>query len=278
MGNIISVIQQSGGVGKSTAVFNISHILADKNYKVLAIDNDIQSDLMPFFFGRDENSLNTIIPVEVLTIKNSDLIIGKANTNNLYKENEIIKPIKIKKNLFYLGATKHLSNVLNQNYDDIVYNFIDNLELLKKEYDFILIDCPPTESNLQKCALMASDNLLIPTHIEPKSIGGIGGTIQLYNKIKKIKNRTKQDINILGIFVSMFSTQDLQLEKYYKTMLNELYGNFLLNTQISQSIRIKESSAISCSIVDYVKQNKGSKKSAEQYINLVNEILSKVGV
>jgi chromosome partitioning protein len=281
-GIVISIIQQSGGVGKSTSNFNLSHILASKGMKVLSIENELQSDLMSFYFGRD-NKLNIKVPSEVLEIGNKNVNIGNAHSLNLYDRDSIIKPIKIKDNLFFIGSTKHLSKILAAPYDEVVYDYEENIDKLKKQFDIILIDCPPTESNLQKAALLASDYALIPTFLEQKSIGGIAGTIQLINHLKRIKQRSHSDLNVLGIFVTQYSytsqqnkASSLILEQEYNQKLIELYPDFLLKTRISHSMKMRESSALQQSIVDYAKEDKKASRIASEYESLAVEILNKI--
>lgn len=282
MSKVISIIQQSGGVAKSTANFNLSHIIADMGIKVLDIENELQSDLMAFYCGRDEN-LNINVPEKILYKENDEIKTGSAHTINLYKDNPIIDPIEIKNNLHYIGSTKHISPILTKSFEEVVYNFMDNIEKLKKQFDIIFIDCPPTESNLQKAALMASDYALIPTFLEQKSIGGITGTIQLINHLKKIKQRQNLDLNILGIFVAQYSyikdekkISSVVLERIYFEKLINLYSEFLLKTRISDSIKIRESETLQMSIVDYAKEDKAAIKVADEYKTLAIEILDRI--
>lgn len=281
-GIVISVIQQSGGVGKSTSTFNLSHIFSNQGLKVLSIENELQSDLMSFYFGRDDK-LNINVPSNVLNFENKRINTGDAHSLNLYIENSIVNPIEVKNNLFYIGSTKHLQTILNSPFDEVAYNYVDNIEKLKKQFDIILIDCPPTESNLQKAALLASDYALIPTFLEQKSIGGIAGTIQLINHLKKIKQRSNSDLNILGIFVTQYNyTSQLEkgsssiLERIYNEKLIELYPEFLLKTRISYSIKMRESSALQQSIVDYSKEDKKASRIANEYELLAKEIINKI--
>lgn len=284
MGVVISVVQQSGGVGKSTTVFNLAHIYANMNMKVLAIENETQSDLMAFLFGRDEH-LNINVPPSVVDLDNNgSILIGAAHSLNLYKENAVIKPVKIKDNLSFIGSTKHLATVLTAPFEDVVYTFIDNIEKLKSQYDIILIDCPPTESNLQKAAILASDNVLIPTFLEQKSIGGIAGTIQLINSLNtRIKSRMQSKTEILGIFITQYSytnnvkkESSLVLEQSYYEKLINLYPDHLLKSKISYSMKIRESAALNMSIIEYINGNKSSIRIANEYNSLANEILERI--
>lgn len=280
MGIVISLVQQSGGVGKSTSVFNLSHIYADMGMKVLSIENETQSDLMAFYYGRNE-ILNINVPEGILEVVNDSIVTGKAHTLNLYKENANVRPIQIKPNLSFIGSTKHLSSILSAPFEDVVYTFMDNVRSLKSQYDIILIDCPPTESNLQKAALLASDYVLIPTFLEQKSIGGIAGTIQLINSLNsKIKVREQSKTEILGIFITQYSytknvkkESSLVLEQSYYEKLMSLYPEHLLKAKVSYSIKIRESAALNQSIIEYVNGNKSSNRIACEYESLANEIL-----
>lgn len=237
---------------------------------------------MSFYFGRDDK-LNINVPSNVLNFENKRINTGDAHSLNLYIENSIVNPIEVKNNLFYIGSTKHLQTILNSPFDEVAYNYVDNIEKLKKQFDIILIDCPPTESNLQKAALLASDYALIPTFLEQKSIGGIAGTIQLINHLKKIKQRSNSDLNILGIFVTQYNyTSQLEkgsssiLERIYNEKLIELYPESLLKTRISYSIKMRESSALQQSIVDYSKEDKKASRIANEYELLAKEIINKI--
>lgn len=283
MSTVISVVQQSGGVGKSTSVFNLAHIYASMNINVLAIENETQSDLMAFLFGRNE-TLNINVPNGVVDVENGSIVTGSAHAINLYRENAEIKPIFIKENLSFIGSTKHLSSILSAPFEDVVYTFIDNIEKLKSQYDIILIDCPPTESNLQKAAILASDYVLIPTFLEQKSIGGIAGTIQLVNSLNtRIKSRMQSKTEILGIFITQYSytnnirkESSLVLEQSYYEKLTNLYPDHLLKSKISYSMKIRESAALNISIIEYINGNKSSIRIANEYESLANEILNRI--
>ena len=283
MGVVISVVQQSGGVGKSTSVFNLSNIYASMGMRVLDIENETQSDLMAFYFGRDE-TLNINVPAGVIDVDNGNIITGAAHSLNLYKENVDVQPVLIKDNLSFMGSTKHLSTILSASFEEVVYTFMDNIEKLKSQYDIILIDCPPTESNLQKAALLASDYALIPTFLEQKSIGGIAGTMQLINSLNsRIKLRMQSKTDVLGIFITQYSytnnikkESSLVLEQSYYEKLMNLYPKHLLKSKISYSMKIRESAALNVSIIEYINGNKASIRIANEYESLANEILNKI--
>lgn len=278
LGIVIAVCIQAGGAVKSTMTFNLAKNLASSpfNFKTCALDNDVQSDLMKMFFGVDEKG-DTRIPQEILRKEDNRIIIGDSHTYNMFVEGASVVPYQINNNISYIGSTKQLSDILEKPFDVAAYEFCDKVQELRDKFDFIIIDCLPTECLMQKAALMAADYLLIPTLPNSKTISAIGSTLQTANRQK----RFNKNLTLLGIVLNRYKKQKnlIQLQKAYIEMLHDLYGNELLKSSISESIRVEESATLGLSVIEYSEQEyKGRIPQAKEFLDLTYEILDKIGV
>ncbi|MGL4759378.1 MAG: ParA family protein [Patescibacteria group bacterium] len=249
----ISFSQFKGGCGKTTSTFNIAHALALKNYKVLMIDLDPQAHLT-FYAGIDENlaeeySINeTLIDEKSFPIHTLDKV--DIVPSHLSLEQGI-------KNLSALGlnAYSRLKKPLKE---------------VKKSYDFILLDCPPSLGIITELALISSDYVVIPTQAELLSGNGLINQIESLNKLKQDNDL---DYKILGVFLTRYDSRkklNKQIEQYIKQVIPQL----LLKTKVRENISIAESPATKQDIFSYAVDSNGS----QDYRDLTDEIINIINI
>lgn len=265
---VTSISIQKGGVGKTTVCRNLGEELS-VNYKVLFIDNDPQGNLTESIFG-DELPSAIMHSMESKTSSFIKVTPGISNSYYLYESDEMPEPFKINDNLYIIGSTKHLAEMASKPID-CVYEFKDKLEVLREEFDFIFIDCPPAAGVLQTAAHGASDNLIIPTELSEDSIKGVKQQIESALSNKK---RLNAKLEILGVLINGKSSHKIIIEDEHLTTLSEQYGQKLFQTVVTRSVKISEARSFNKTIRQYQPRS----IQAEQYLSLTSEYLSRVGV
>jgi len=248
MGKIIAVINQKGGVSKTTIAFNLAKGLVEKGKKVLAIDNDPQGNLTSSF-------------LEDSTKMQADII-------SCYQSNQVIKPEEIKHNLYLIGANIHLSKMSDGKLDD-VYNLQENLLTIKNDFDFIIIDCLPSLGFLNLSALIACDMILIPIKPAPYALAGLQ---DLFETISKVKRRFNKNLEILGIIITMVEGKKTVIEKEIEEYLRSNYGTLVFNTLINRAISMVESPTRNQSIMEYDPNG----KQAQQFYQFLDEVMERL--
>ncbi|WKC77986.1 ParA family protein [Borreliella turdi] len=246
---IISVINQKGGVGKTTSAINISYSMILLNKKILLIDIDSQ--------GNSTSGTNTS---EYIPENSSyELINKKIKVKPLSHFRLDIIPSSIKLALL----EKELINELSRE------NFLKNALTLyeKDKYDFIIIDCPPTLSILTINALIASNYLLIPIETEFFAFEGINQLIDTINTIKQIN----KNLDIAGVFINKYDIRNKSKEKYVIS-LKKVFKEKLLNTKIRKNITISKSQEAKMPVYEYDKES----NAAKDFLELSKEILNKI--
>lgn len=249
MKRIVSIINQKGGVGKSTTSQSLAAGLSLKGYKVLLIDMDSQGNLS-FSVGADKESVSTL---EVLKRQAS------AEEALQHIGNLDIIPASIS----LAGADMQLTEMGKE------YRLKESIEPLKKGYDYIIIDTPPALGILTINALTASDSVIIPAQADIYSIDAIG---QLYGTIRAVKQYTNKDLTITGILLTRFSDRTV-LSRDLANMIKgtaEQLGTRLFNSTIREAIVIKEAQASKADIFAYAPKS----KVAADYMGFVEEFLS----
>ena len=257
MGKIISLVNQKGGVGKTTTSINLAASLGLLGKKVLLVDLDPQGNSTTGI-GMDKGALNCTI-YEAL--------------NGSKRPLETIKKTKFK-NLYIIPATITLAGIevefLNKSKTNP--NFIKNAQLkmvldeVRNNYDYILIDCPPSISILTTNALTASDSVLIPVQCEYFALEGI---MQLLNTIKITRNSLNPNLDIEGVVLTMLSRTNLGLEVVEN--VRSFFREKVYDTIIPRLIKITEAPSHGKPIVDYDPTSKGT----EAYINLAKEVIAR---
>ena len=253
---IISVINQKGGVGKTTTVINLAAGLSQLEKKILIIDLDPQGNATTGLgLSNTENS--------------SDTIYGVLNNTNAISD--IIKKTKFK-NLDIITSNVDLSGIEVDTADDSKRAFIlkEKLSLFlrdfSKNYDYILIDCPPSLSLLTVMALVASNSLLVPLQTEFFALEGI---TQLIKTIDRIKVGLNPNLKIRGILLTMFDKRN-KLSSQVEVEARDYFKDKVYKTVIPRNVRLSEAPSHGVPVLIYDKTCPGSKS----YFNFTDEFMS----
>lgn len=251
MGKIISIINQKGGVGKTTTAVNLSAYLADKGYKVLLIDTDSQ--------GNATSGLSKKVKFR------SDLY--EVLLNDEIIENAIVKT-DVRK-LFLLPASIDLAGAEIEMVSLPRREFLlkEKLQSIKDDYDFILMDCPPSLGLMTLNTLVASEFVLIPIQAEFYALEGLS---QLVKTIKSVTRRLNPSLDILGILLTMFDGRT-NLSIQVAEEVKRYFGTKLFKTVIPRSIKLSEAQGFGESVLTYAPKSKG----AEAYKKLCREVIKR---
>ena len=221
MGRIIAIANQKGGVGKTTTSINLSASLAAKGKKVLVIDTDPQGNTTSGF-GIEKNELeNTIY----------ELILGECSIRDCIISNIIKNVSVVPSNVNLAAAEIELIGVDKKEY--ILKNEVD---YVKDDYDFIIIDCPPSLNMLTINSMTTADSVLVPIQCEYYALEGLS---QLIHTINLVKERLNPDLRIDGVVFTMYDSRtnlSMQVVENVKQNLNQK----VYNTLIPRNIRLAE--------------------------------------
>ena len=252
MGRTIAIANQKGGVGKTTTAINLSACLAEKGKKVLAVDMDPQGN-MTSGLGVDKDSVeNTIY----------NLIIGEAKMEEVLIKDVLENLDIIPTNIDLSGAEIELLDVEEKEY--IVRNEIDKI---KDNYDFIIIDCPPSLSMLTINAKTTADSVLVPIQCEYYALEGLS---QLIHTVELVRDRLNPKLTIEGVVFTMYDARtnlSLQVVENVKDNLEQT----IYKTIIPRNIRLAEAPSYGIPINKYDPKSAG----AESYLRLADEVIDK---
>lgn len=251
MGRAIAVANQKGGVGKTTTAINLSSCLAEKGKKVLAVDMDPQGN-MTSGLGVDKNSVeNTIY----------DLMIGEVNINDVVQENILENLDIIPTSIDLSGAEIELLDEENKEY--ILKNAISEI---KDNYDFIIIDCPPSLSMLTINAMTTADSVLVPIQCEYYALEGLS---QLIHTVELVRDRLNPELKIEGVVFTMYDARTNLSLQVVENVKDNLQQN-IYKTIIPRNIRLAEAPSYGMPINHYDAKSSG----ADSYRRLADEVIS----
>lgn len=250
MSRIISVVNQKGGVGKTTTAINLATYLAELGKFVLLIDLDPQANATSGI-GIDHQNINSGL-YEVLMGPHS----MRQATIPLNPDG--LRVVPANQNL--AGANIELVNQIDRE-----QRLLNELADIKHEYDYIIIDSPPSLGLLTINGLVASDEVLIPVQCEYFALEGLG---QLLNTINLVKQYIKPNLNILGAVMTMYDERN----KLAKEIFDELYRYFpnkIFRTVIPRNSKLAEAPSFGKSILHYDPQGKGARAYKKLAIELI---------
>lgn len=250
MAKIISVVNQKGGVGKTTTTVNLSACLADQGKKVLLIDMDPQGNTTSGL-GIDTEELENTVYQVLIGQKSMEESILQTEFGELY-----LSPSDIQ----LAGAEIELVSMKKRE-----YQLKEALEEIKNQYDYILIDCPPSLNLMTINALVASDSVLIPVQCEYYALEGLSRLMQTVKSIKKQLNST---LNIEGIVLTMYDSRT-NLSMMVAEEVKSFFPQKVYRTVIPRNVRLSEAPSYGQPIIAYDPYSRG----AESYTDLAKEVI-----
>lgn len=252
MSKIIAIANQKGGVGKTTTCINLAASLAATHRKVLLVDMDPQGNAtMGSGINKNEQELTTC-----------DLLLGDASLKDI-----CISDSGVGYDILPGNGDLTTAEVSLMEMDDRQRQLRNALEPMKDEYDYILIDCPPSLNMLTVNALVAADSVMIPMQCEYYALEGLSALLTTVNRIKDTVN---PDLCVEGLLRTMFDPRN--------NLSNDVSGQLLVHfpdkvyrTVIPRNVRLAESPSHGIPVIDYDRKSRG----ALAYLALAGEILRK---
>lgn len=249
MSRIISVMNQKGGIGKTTTCVNLGAALTRFSQKVLLIDFDPQANLTASMDVREEGQLTVY-----------DWMKEECSFKEvcIHKEGMDIIPSSMMLSGFDMEMAEHqgrevmLSRVMNQ---------------LLGEYDYVLIDCPPTLGLLSLNALTASDGIIVPLKAEYLSLEGVSALLET---IEAVKENTNQRLSLIGFVITMYNGKH-KIQKDIRALMKEHFKNKVFDTAIRNNIALAEAPSFGEDIFTYSEKSTG----ATDYRKLAKEVLER---
>ena len=254
MSEIISLINEKGGVGKSSSAISIAQILAISGYSILLIDLDPQMNTSKMFGKNDEGNA-----------KDYEQLFCKK----LSKKSEVLDYISQTdyENISILCASRVLNSLIYKIYDESKESNVElcfkyNLALLKDDYDYIIIDNSPFKSYLTTCAMCASNKIITPICVDNFSYDGL---MSLFDTIEELNQKYALSIEFAGMFMTRVAGRTTLYKQMYESYEN-MFGEKFLPVSIRNCIAVSESNTTFEPLLTYDKRC----TAAQDYIELVN--------
>ena len=251
MGTIISIINQKGGVGKTTTAVNLSAYLADKGKKTLLIDEDSQ--------GNSTSGLSRSVDFEKSLY---DVLLNDTALEEAVVKTAIHKLHLLPASIDLAGAEIEIAPLPER--ESLLKR---KIEPLRESYDYILIDCPPSLGLMTLNALVASDSIIIPIQAEFYALEGLS---QLVKTVQVVSRKMNPRLHILGILLTMFDGRT-NLSLQVAEEVKKYFGSKVFRTVIPRTVKLSEAPSFGEPVLTYAPKSKG----AEAYRKLCREVLKR---
>ncbi|MEM6726450.1 MAG: ParA family protein [Bacteroidota bacterium] len=247
MAFVISLLNHKGGVGKTTSAINIGAALVELNKRVLLIDLDPQANL----------TLSLGIPRQKISIY--EAMTGQGD----------LEPVVVKRNLEVVTSTLDLSGAEMELVNEAgrEYILMELIEPISHDYDYVIIDCPPSLGLLTLNALTCTDQVIIPLQTEFLAMQGLA---KLKQVIDKVRFRLNKKLTIGGVIPTMYDARKVLNRDVVET-IKKYFGDKVFNTMIRDNVSLAEAPARQQDIFEYAKGSNGAK----DYLNLAMEIIKR---
>lgn len=249
---VIGVANQKGGVGKTTTAINLAASLAVLEYKTLLVDGDPQAN----------STTGVGFDLHNITQSLYDCMVNEATGKDVILKTDIPNLDLIPSHIDLVGAEIEMINYPNR--EMVLKNIIDPV---KRDYDFIIIDCSPSLGLITVNALTASDSVIVPVQCEFFALEGLG---KLLNTIKIVQSRLNPSLEIEGILMTMYDGR-LRLCNQVVSEVRRHFEDIVFNTIVHRNSKLSEAPSVGKPVILY----DGNSKGSVNYLNLAKEILQK---
>lgn len=252
MSKVIALANQKGGVGKTTTAINLAASLAVLEKKILIVDVDPQANA------------TSGIGFDLKEIEHSiyDCFIGNVEAKDIVLKSEIAGLDLIPSHIDLVGAEIEMLDEDKREY------ILDNiLKHIKKEYDYVLVDCSPSLGLLTLNALTAADSVMIPVQCEYFALEGLG---KLLNTIQMIQKNINTELEIEGFLLTMYDAR-LRLSNHVAAEVRKHFENMVFDTIIQRNIKLSEAPSYGMAAIQYDANSTGT----INYLNLARELLER---
>jgi len=250
LGKVIAIANQKGGVGKTTTSVNLSSCLAYKGKKVLLIDVDPQGNSTSGL-GIDKQSIEKSI---------YDVLVNDVSINDILLDTAVEKLKICPSNIQLAGAEVELVPMISR--ETRMKNAIAEI---REEYDFIIIDCPPSLGLLTVNSLTAADTILVPIQCEYYALEGLS---QLMNTVKLVQKHLNPSLEVEGVVLTMYDART-NLSIQVVEEVKKYFQNKVYRTIIPRNVRLSEAPSFGLPIILYDPKSRG----AECYLELAEEVI-----
>jgi chromosome partitioning protein len=252
MGKVIAIANQKGGVGKTTSAINLAASLAATEYSTLLLDIDPQANC------------TSGIGLEAEEVEASiyEVLIGEVSAAEAVVTTEMPFLDVLPSHINLVGAEIEMIDEMQR--EKILSNALPQI---RRKYDFVVIDCPPSLGLLTLNSLTAANSVLIPVQAEYFALEGLG---QLLNTIKIVRQHLNPDLEIEGVLLTMFDTR-LNLSNQVAQEVRRYFGDKVFETIVQRNVRLSEAPSFGKPAILY----EASSKGAKNYMSLAQEILKK---
>lgn len=247
---IIAVINQKGGVGKSTSVVNLSAALGENDRKVLVIDFDPQANTTSGYGIEVDDDDPTIYEV----------LAGEADIEDAVHKTVADKVFLVPASIDLAGAEIELVNTENR--EMVLKNALGDF---KDQFDYIIIDCPPSLGLITLNALAASNSVLVPIQCEYYALEGVS---KLIDTLAAVQARLNPDISIFGVLLTMYDKRTTLSNQVAEEVRN-YFGKRVFTTVIPRTVKIAEAPSYGLPVTQYARFNNGSRA----YLQLAKEVI-----